>query len=71
MFERLMTRGAALAEAAARRRRAELAEDLGEDAPAGVSVNEEDGAVALSGSGLKRRFAFEPALRWLYPGRRR
>jgi hypothetical protein len=71
MFERLMLRGAALAESAARRRRGELAEDLRGDSPAGIRVSEEDGAVALSGYGLRRRFAIEPALRWLTAGRRR
>ena len=71
MFERLMLKGAALAETGARRRRAKLAEALAEEAPAGIRVSEEEGAVALSGAGLKRRFALEPALRWLAAGRRR
>ena len=65
MFERLMLHGAALAERAARRRRTELAEPLGVAVPAGVRVEEEEEAVALSGTGLGRRFALEPGLRWL------
>ena len=65
MFERLMLHGAALAGKAARRRRRALAEALEADAPAGVRVDEEEEAVALSGRGLVRRFALEPALRWL------
>jgi fructoselysine-6-P-deglycase FrlB-like protein len=65
MFERLMLHGAALAEKAARRRRGELAEALREEAPAGVEVSEEEDMVVLSGRGLGRRFALEPALRWL------
>jgi hypothetical protein len=71
MFERLIARGAALAQQAARRRRAELAVALREEAPAGVRVDEEDEGVVLSGRGLGRRFALEPELRWLFAGRRR
>lgn len=71
MFERLIQRGAALAQEAARRRRDELAEALSEEAPAGVGVSGEAEAVVLSGRGLGRRFAVEPALRWLLAGRRR
>lgn len=71
MFERLMLRGAALAESKSRRRRTELAEALRAEAPAGVEVSEEDGAVALSGLGLKSRFELESELRWLFAGRRR
>jgi len=69
MFERLMLHGAARAESAARRRRQELARALAEEAPAGIRVSEEDGAVAIEGRGLGRRFALEPALRWLIAGR--
>lgn len=71
MFERLMLHGAALAGKAARRRRSEIAEALRAEAPAGVGVTEEEEAVALSGRGLARRFALDPALRWLALGRRR
>ena len=71
MFERLMIRGAALAQQAERRRRSALAEALRAEAPAGVKVDEAEAGVALSGAGLKRRFALDPALRWLVPGRRR
>jgi hypothetical protein len=67
MFEKLMLKGAALAEGAARRRLGKLAEALREEAPAGLRVSEEEGAVALSGHGLRLRFALEPALRWLVP----
>lgn len=70
MFELLMIHGAALADKMARRRRRALAEALEADAPAGVSVSEEAEAVVLSGRGLGRRFALEPALRWLMAGRR-
>ncbi|HEX9965942.1 MAG TPA: hypothetical protein VGB04_13285 [Allosphingosinicella sp.] len=71
MFEKLMLNGAALAEGAARRRLGNLAETLGEEAPAGIKVTEEESAVAFSGHGLRRRFALEPALRWLVQGRAR
>jgi hypothetical protein len=71
MFEGLMMRAAALAEKAARRRRDELAEELRDEAPAGVRVEAEAEGVALSGRGIARRFALEPALRWLVAGRRR
>jgi hypothetical protein len=78
MFERLMIHGAALARRAAQRRRSSLAAALGEEAPEGVRVSEEEDGVALEGRGLKRRFALEPELRWLSlrqarggPGRRR
>ncbi|HEX9948090.1 MAG TPA: hypothetical protein VGA98_11165 [Allosphingosinicella sp.] len=71
MFERLMIHGAALAQRAARGRVATLAAALRDEAPEGVRVSEEEGAVALSGPALRRRFAIEPALRWLISGRRR
>ena len=71
MFERLAAKGAALAEQAAGRRRGALAEALREEAPAGVGVDVEDEGVVLSGRGLVRRFALDPALRWLVAGRRR
>ena len=71
MFERLRIEGAALAERAARRRRRALAESLGAEAPAGVRVSEDGESVVLAGRGLRRRFALEPALRWLIPGQAR
>jgi hypothetical protein len=63
MFEQLMLHGAALAAKAAQRRRRALAGTL--------EVEEADESLVLSGPGLRRRFAFEPALRWLLAGRRR
>jgi hypothetical protein len=71
MFERLMLHGAALARRAAEARRSTLAAELREEAPEGVGVSEEEGAVALEGKGLGRRFELEPELRWLLAGRRR
>ncbi|MFL6845657.1 MAG: hypothetical protein ACJ8ER_12335 [Allosphingosinicella sp.] len=71
MFEGLIERGAALAQAAARRRRAELADALRDEAPAGVRIEVEGESVVLAGRSLGRRFARDPALRWLFAGRRR
>lgn len=71
MFERLMLRGAALAQRAAEARRGEVAAALREEVPDGIEVSEAEGEVALSGRGLGRRFALDPRLRWLVPGRRR
>ena len=71
MLEKLMLHGAALARRAARARIADLAGAIREEAPDGVRVSEEEEGVALSGRGLRRRFALEPELRWLIGGRRR
>lgn len=49
----------------ARRQARRLAEAAEAAAPAGVKVEEMEGGFRLSGRGLKRRFALEPALRWL------
>jgi hypothetical protein len=68
MFERMMIEGAAIAERRARSRRRRIAEAARAAAPPGVGVEEEREAVALSGRGLSRRFALEPALRWLVAG---
>ena len=65
MFERLMRRAAALAGRAARRRRGEIAAALSEAAPRGAEVIEVEEGVVMAGHGLGRRFALEPALRWL------
>jgi hypothetical protein len=71
MLEKLMIHGAALARNAAGRRRAELAEALREEVPAGVGVEEREDSVILSGRDLGRRLALEPALRSLVAWRRR
>ncbi|HEX8261707.1 MAG TPA: hypothetical protein VF547_02415 [Allosphingosinicella sp.] len=71
MFERLMARAGELADRAAQRRRAALAEALGEDAPDGVRVREEEDGIAISGARLGLRYALEPGLRWILTGRRR
>ena len=71
MLERLMLHGAALARKAALARLGSLAGALRDEAPEGVRVSEEEEALALSGRGLRRRFALEPELRWWLSGRRR
>ncbi|HEX8481075.1 MAG TPA: hypothetical protein VF650_04150 [Allosphingosinicella sp.] len=71
MFERLMLHGAALARKAALGRAGSLAAELREEAPEGIRISEEEEGVALSGPGLRRRFALDPQLRWLISGRRR
>jgi hypothetical protein len=68
MFERLMIRGAALAERTARRRKGEAAEALRAELGRRGSVTETDEGVTLSGPGLGRPFALDPALRWLLQG---
>jgi len=71
MFEGLMAR----AERAARRRAqeasAELAARIESEAPSGVAVAADEDGVRLTGRGLGRRIALEPALRWLTMGLRR
>ncbi|HYD37289.1 MAG TPA: hypothetical protein VEA60_06725 [Allosphingosinicella sp.] len=69
MFEKLISRAAALAGSAARRRRDELAEAWREEAPAGVRIDPAPEGVLLSGRDLARRFALDPALRLLGRGR--
>lgn len=71
MLERLMLHGAALARKAVRARSGSLAAELREEAPGGIRVSEEEEGVALSGPGLRRRFALDAQLRWLVSGRRR
>lgn len=71
MLERLMLHGAALARKSAGDRRSSLAEELRDEAPQGVKVSESEEGVALEGLGLRRRFALESELRWLFAGRRR
>jgi hypothetical protein len=65
MFERLMKRGEALAARRAAARRNRLADAVRAAAPAGVAVDVEGEALVLSGRGLGRRLANDPAVRWL------
>jgi ABC-type transport system involved in cytochrome bd biosynthesis fused ATPase/permease subunit len=65
MFERAMERARRAAEARAKARAAALAEQMREEAPRGIEVFVDNAGVRLSGRGLGRRFALDPALRWL------
>ena len=65
MFETLLERGAGMAERRCRARRAALAERLAAELPAGIAAEPVDGGVRITGRGLARRFALDPALRWI------
>jgi hypothetical protein len=65
MFERLKARALLLAQARAARRRDALAARLADELPAGIAADRTAEGVELSGRGLKRRLALEPALRAL------
>jgi|GEM_PF-4083284 len=64
MFERITRRAGRFAERRATVRAAELAGRLGGVAR-GIKVEAVQDGVRLSGRGLRRRLALEPALRWL------
>lgn len=68
MFERLMERARKAAERRAAGQVLELTERMRAEAPGGVRIEAGEGGVVLSGRGLRRRFAVEPALRWLRHG---
>jgi len=65
MFEHLLERGRAIAERRARARRTGLADELRGALPPGVTAAPDADGAVLSGRGLTRRFATDPALRWL------
>lgn len=65
MFEALMARSAARAEALAAVQTRRLAERLEQDLPAGVRAEADVQGVRLAGRALKRRMALDSALRWI------
>ena len=65
MFDMLLERVRAAAERRARERVLELAEQMRADLPSGVEAEAVEGGVAVTGRGLRRRFAMEERLRWL------
>lgn len=65
MFERMRARAMRAAEAKARARAAELGERMKAELPRGITIVVENGGIRLSGRRLARRFALDPALRWL------
>jgi len=64
MFETLMARGARAAERLARDRAQRIAGRLADALPGDVRVATDGSGVQLSGRGLERRLARDPALRW-------
>jgi hypothetical protein len=68
MFERLIARAEVRARRMAGRRRDQLAQRLATEAPPDVAIEAQADTVALSGRGLRRRLALDPALRWLFSG---
>jgi hypothetical protein len=68
MFERLEARAARAAARRATARTAALAEALRAALPTDIGVGADGEGVRLSGPGLRRRRALEPALRWTIAG---
>jgi hypothetical protein len=64
-LEGLEARAEALAERRTHQVKSALADALKAQAPAGVRIEEGPEGVALAGRGLIRRWAIDPALRWL------
>jgi hypothetical protein len=65
MFETLVDRAGRAGRERARVVSARLAERIGAEVPSGMSVEATSEGVLLSGRGVARRFALDPALRWL------
>ena len=70
MFERMMARAGEAAWRRARQRKAELAERIAAELPRGIALEQTEEGIAWSGRDIRRRFALEPALRWLVGGLR-
>lgn len=65
MFERLMERAARKAGQRTQARIVTLASRMEGALPSGIDCEAAREGVRLSGRGLRRRFALDPALRWL------
>ncbi len=65
MFERLTERAVRKAEQRTQARIERLATDIEAALPAGIRCAAAPDGMRLSGRGLRRRFALDPALRWL------
>lgn len=65
MFEKVMSAASRIAEARTQARIAALAEQIQGEGLQDIQVSSDGEGVTLSGRGLKRRFALDPALRWL------
>lgn len=68
MFERIMEQAGDAAASRAKARISGLAEQIRAGAPRDVEVSAQEDGVRLSGRALRRRFALDPALRWLMAG---
>jgi len=65
MFDGLEARVRRRLEARARARREALAAELAQALPKDMQIEAAEEGVRLSGRGLVRRYALDPALRWL------
>lgn len=65
MFERLTEAASRAGERRALARAAALADQMSAELPRGIEVQATADAVVISGRAVKRRFAIDPALRWL------
>ena len=65
MFEALEERIVAAAARRARARAAGLADRLRAELPRGITAAASQDGIALSGRDIAKRFALEPALRWM------
>ena len=70
MFERLSERVERDARERAEARASELAERMRAILPGGIEAEAAPEGVLLTGRGIARRFALDPALRWLAAGPR-
>ena len=68
MFEGMIARAERLARARAQARSGELAERFAAALPKGVQAEADDSGLRLSGKGLRRRLALDPALGRLIAG---
>lgn len=68
MFQRIIERAGDAAARRAKARTLVLAEQIRAEVPDDVEVSALDEGVRFSGRGLRRRFALDPALRWLMAG---
>ncbi len=71
MFEELTARAARTGRDRAAARVREIAARLAAGVPPGIAVEQTPDGVRLSGRALLRRYALEPALRWLAADARR
>lgn len=66
MFDRITRRAEAAAAERARVRARGLADRVRAELPRGIEADAVNGGLVLVGRALKRRFALNPMLRWLF-----